>query len=222
MTKQIFVGLATEGTTDDRFLNSVVRRTFEEIALTECTVDIDIFVHPLKVDKRGLSFPEYVAKSSSKGISDYGIMALAIHTDADRETYEERIQDKIIPAQQLLEQLSDEEYCKLLIPVIPVRMIEAWMLADKELLKSEIGTRKSDHELKIDKDPEAMADPKFCIEEAIRVATAGLPNRRNRLSIADLYEILGDKISIESLERLDSYRKFVDEVRKTYQALKYL
>lgn len=120
-----------------------------------------------------------------------------------------------------MERLSDEEYCKLLTPVIPVGMIEAWMLADKELLKSEMGTRKSDHELKIDRNPETIADSKSCIEEAIRIATIGLPKRRNKLSIADLYEIMGDKISIESLMRLDSYRKFVDEVRKTYQSLNY-
>lgn len=221
MTKQIFIGLATEGTTDERFLRSLIGRTFEEIALTECTVDIDIFIQLIRVCKSGLSFPEYVVKSSEEGVKR-GIMTLAIHTDADRETYEERIQDKIIPAQQLLEQLSDEDYCKLLTPVIPVRMIEAWMLADKELLKNEIGTRKSDHELKIDRDPETIANPKACIEEAIRIATSDLPNRRNKLSIADLYEIMGDKISIESLMHLDSYRKFVGEVRRTYKALNYL
>ncbi|MBM6733790.1 DUF4276 family protein [Mediterranea massiliensis] len=221
MTKQIFIGLATEGTTDERFLKSLIVRTFEEIALTECVVDIDIFVQSISVGKSGLSFPEYVVKCSGEGLKR-GIMTLAIHTDADRETYEERIQDKIEPARQLLNQQADEDYCKLLTPVIPVRMIEAWMLADKELLKNEIGTRKSDHELKIDRNPEIIADPKACIEEAIRIATSDLPNRRHKLSIADLYEIMGDKISIESLMRLDSYKKFVDEVRRTYRALNYL
>ena len=54
MTKQIFIGLATEGTTDERFLKSLIVRTFEEIALTECVVDIDIFVQSISVGKSGL------------------------------------------------------------------------------------------------------------------------------------------------------------------------
>lgn len=42
MGRQIFIGLATEGTTDIRFLESIVHRTFEDIALNEGQVDIDI------------------------------------------------------------------------------------------------------------------------------------------------------------------------------------
>lgn len=222
MRKQIFVRLTTEGTTDDRFLRSVVYRTFEDVALNECTADIDIYVSTLRVEKAGLSFPDYVVRASREGLSDYGIMVLAVHTDADRETYEERMQDKILPAKQMLDGQKEEECCKLLVPVIPVRMIEAWMLADKSLLKSEMGTRKSDHELGIDREPERIADPKTCIKEAVRKATEDLPNRRNRLSIADLYGILGDKLSLDSLKRLASYRKFVEEVKGAYKALSYI
>lgn len=222
MRRQIFIGLSTEGTTDIRFLSSVVRRTFEDVALWESTSDIDIEVYPLQVDKRGLSFPEYVAKVSAEGVRKYGIMTLAIHTDADRESYEERMMDKIEPARRYMETLPDEDYCKLLTPVIPVRMIEAWMLADKDLLREEIGTRLSEHELGIERDPESMANPKQCIEEAIAKALEDQPRRRHKLSIADLYEIMGDKISLDSLKRLPSFCKFVSAVQQTYRELHYI
>lgn len=101
-------------------------------------------------------------------------------------------------------------------------MMEAWMLADKDLLKAEIGTRKSDNDLGIDRDPEVIADPKSVIEEAIRVAQSDLPRRRQRLTISDLYEIIGDKISIDKLLLLNSYRRFQEEVRSTYRALNYM
>ena len=117
---------------------------------------------------------------------------------------------------------ANDDYCKILTPVIPVRMMEAWMLADKELLKSEIGTTKSDNDLKINRDPETIADPKAVIEEAIRIAQSDLPKRRQRLTISDLYAIIGDKISINKLLSLDSYQKFQDEVRATYRTLNYM
>lgn len=220
MSKQIIVGLITEGSTDTRFLESIVRRTFEDIAF-ECFQDIDIFVHTLKTSKVGLSFVDYTKKASNDGVTSLGIMALAVHTDADRDTYDERINNKIIPAQTALNGMNDD-YCKLLTPVIPVKMIEAWMLADKELLKSEIGTSKSDNDLGINRDPETIANPKSVIEEAIRIATEHLPRRRQKLSISELYAIIGDTVSITELAKLDSYRRFQDAVRNTYRALNYM
>lgn len=220
MPKQIIIGLITEGSTDVRFLNSIVRRTFEKIAF-ECTQDIEIYIQPFKVNKVGLSFIELVEKASREGVSSIGIMVLAVHTDADRDTYEQRLNNKIIPAQMSLDRQNDE-YCKILTPVIPVKMIESWMLADKELLKKEMGTTKSDNELGIKRDPESIADPKNVIEEAIRIATENLSRRRQKLSISDLYAIIGDTISLDELSKLDSYRKFQDAVRKTYRELNYM
>lgn len=221
MGKQIFIGLATEGTTDTRFLESIVKRTFDDIAFRECQQDIDVYVHPLHVPKIGLSFPDYVAKVSHEGVSQVGIMTLAIHTDADKDSYEVRRQNKVIPAQKRLDALSDD-YCKLLTPVIPIRMIEAWMLADTSLLKEEIGSSLSDHELGLDRPPETIADPKQTIENAIRIANTHLPKRRHHLHISDLYDLIGDKISLPALSRLSSYRLFQDAVRSTYKRLHYL
>lgn len=221
MGKQLFIGLATEGTTDVRFLESIVKRTFEDIALNECQQDIDIYIFASETAKQGLTFPDYVVKASKEGLMTWGIMTLAIHTDADRDTFQERMENKIKPALKLLEK-QGEECCKLLTPIIPVRMIEAWMLADKELFKEEIGTSKSDAELGINRDPESMADPKQTIENAIRIATEHLPKRRRRLSIAELYEIIGDIIDLNALSTLDSYRHFKEAVRTTYQALNYI
>ena len=221
MTVQIFIGLATEGTTDIRFFESIVRRTFQEIALRECRPDIDIDIRRLNTKKTGRSFIEYVKQASYDGVKDFGMMVLAIHADADRETYDGRRRYNIDPAQEELDKQGDD-YCKILAPVIPVRMMEAWMLADKELLKSEIGTTKSDNDLRINRDPESIADPKAVIEEAIRIAQSDLPKRRQRLTISDLYAIIGDKIGLDRLSLLKSYLRFQEEVRNTYRTLNYM
>lgn len=218
MARQIFVGMVTEGPTDIRFLQSVVARTFQYIVYNEGTYDVDLQFYPVNVSKIGLDFPNLAKEAWKRGTADFGMTVLAIHTDADRETYEIRRRQKIDPAKEALEAL--EVGCsRYLTPIIPVRMIEAWMLADIRLLKEEMGTDKSDQELGIARNPETIADPKSVIEQAIRIATADKPKRRQRLSISDLYFIIGDKIKLSELERLDSYRKFQDEVRETLRKL---
>lgn len=52
MIAQIFIGLATEGPTDIRFFESIVRRTFQDIALKECRTDVDIDIQRLKTKKQ--------------------------------------------------------------------------------------------------------------------------------------------------------------------------
>lgn len=48
--RQVFVGFTTEGTTDVRFLEKIIERSFEEIAY-ECQGDVEPVVWPLVVDK---------------------------------------------------------------------------------------------------------------------------------------------------------------------------
>ena len=102
-------------------------------------------------------------------------------------------------------------------------MTEAWMLCDTDLLKAEIGTSKKDEELGIDKFPENYNDPKVAIENAIRSARQNLPKRRRRqLSIMELYSVIGQKISLNSLENLPSYQKFKEAIREAFLKLNYL
>lgn len=219
MAIQIFIGLTTEGTTDHRFLESIVERTFIDVAF-ECTGDVEPYVKFLDVDKIGLGFNEYVEKASKQGVEEMGMTVLCVHTDADSDSAVRAYNHKINPARDCLKTKEDGIYCKLLTPVIPIHMIEAWMLADKELLKKEIGTTKSDNELGINRLPEQIATPKDVIINAIRIAREDVAKRRRHdLDISDLYLPLGQKIKSCKLEQLDSYKAFKEEVRRTYKEL---
>ena len=222
MGKQLFIGLAVEGSTDAHFLSGVIRRTFEQIVIDECEQDVDIDLFPLKFNKTGKTFPEFVASAAKIGVSTYGILTLAIHTDSDKETLKERMADKIIPAEDYLKTLPDEEYCKVLTPVIPMKMMEAWMLADTQLLKDEIGTTMSDAELCLSRDPETVADPKDLISKAIITAQSAMPRKRRTLTIGDLYQIIGDTISLTALSHLASYQAFRNAARDSLIKLHYL
>lgn len=217
--RQVFVGFTTEGSTDVRFLRKIIERSFEEIAY-ECQGDVEPVVWPLEVKKTDLSFSEYALKAAQQGVEEIGMMILCIHSDADDATNQNVLDNKIAPARELIKAQSDDTTCKILVPAIPVQMMESWMLADKDLLKNEIGTTKTDNELGINRSPESITDPKAVIEEAIRIARQEKTRRRRKeLRISDLYLPVGQKVSIDKLKELPSYRRFQEDIRQAYREL---
>lgn len=220
MSNIVTIAYSTEGTTDQRFLESVIRRTFEDVA-SECEGDIEVFdPFYLKFSKKNGFVDDFV--SISREAFKNGINVLCIHVDADAPTDKDVFNFKIQPAREALQQLADDAVCKIFVAIIPVQMSEAWMLADKELFKDELGTDKTDIELEISKNPETMSNPKSTIENAIRISQAHLPKRRNRVTIAELYQPIGQKIAVEKLEALSSFRKFKLAVRNAFKELNYL
>lgn len=163
-------------------------------------------------------------KASQKAIHDYGISVLCIHADSDAKTLDEVEDYKFTPLIKQLNDLSSEEYCKTIVPVIPIHMTEAWMLADKDLLKEKIGAKtKRDSDLGIERNPESYADPKQIIENAVRIAQEEkTKRRRNELTINDLYKELGQSISLENLRQIPSFCSFEENVRLAFVSLGYI
>lgn len=220
MTQQVLIGLITEGTTDVRFLSSIVKRTFERLSIL-CWSDVEILdIVPIKIEKN--RFVSEVLKASEKGLIQYGITVLCVHTDADADTDETMHANKINPALKALRE-SEDERCRNLVAIVPVQMQEAWLMADTSLLKKQIGTDKNDHELGLHRHPEKVADPKRAIEEAIRIARQELTRRRRReLKIGDLYQPIGQSIRLEALAVLPSYQKFEENVKTAFRLLDLL
>jgi hypothetical protein len=218
--KQLLIGLYTEGPTDIRFLKSVIKRSFEEICY-ECPGDMEIFdIQEINIDKS--SFTEDVINASRKGVKDFGIMILCVHTDADDNSDNNAYNNKINPALTEIEKTA-EDICKIIVPLVPVQMTEAWMLADKELLKKEIGTHKNDTELDIYKNPEQYSDPKDVIKNVIRIASQERTRRhRKDMTISDMYLSIGQAISIDKLKQIASYNKFQENIRNALKQLNYL
>lgn len=171
MSNFILAGLFTEGTTDNRFLSSVVERTLEDIAF-DCTGSIETKVEIITIKKTGLNFNEQVLEASKFAFNKFGVLILFVHTDSDSASDELVFQNKIIPTQKNLLQ-QDDNYCKNRVAIVPIQMSESWMIADKELLKDEIGIEKTDAELEIHINPELITNPKSVIEKIIRLSVRG-------------------------------------------------
>lgn len=219
---QVFVGLFTEGSTDMRFLEHILEKTLKAIAL-ECSKLMEIEVLPIVIDKTGLKFVEQVLAASKTGFSEFCIQIICVHKDGDDTTALNVYQNHINPAKKVLEKQKSSEYCKILAALVPIQEMEAWMLADKELLKKEIGTKKTDSELGFSRMPETIASPKEVIEKAIHVARAEFTKRRrSHLTIADLYLPIGQSIDLKKLSQLDSYQDFKENVREAFRKLNLL
>lgn len=213
MGQLITIGYIVEGTTDIRFLSNIIRRTFENIAL-DCEREIDIY-EPKAIFVKEDNFNDTILKASQIADKE-GLLVLCVHCDSDAKNISEVQKNKIIPAFECVEQ-ADDNRCKRLIPILPVQMTEAWMLADKNLFKEEISSQLSNHDLMIEKSPEQYADPKLTIENAIRIAQNSTARRRRKLDIAELYSPLGQKIDIKALRKLPSYEMFYKEVQEKLQ-----
>ena len=203
MSNFILCGLFTEGTTDVRFLSSVIERTLVEVAF-DCSGQVETKLEIIDINKSGLNFNEQVKEACKIGFEKFGILLLFVHTDADNMDDFQTFQTRINPAIVYVNQLDEELFCKHLVAVVPIQMTESWMLADKELLKSEIGVEGSDVDLGIHRNPKAL------IENIIRASKEDNAKRKRRkgLMISDLYQIVGQSVDISELEKLTSYMKF--------------
>ena len=221
MTRQLIIGFVTEGTTDTRFLGSIIQRSFEHIAF-ECKGQIEILPIQHLIKEPGIEFIESV-KSCAKKALNIGVMVLCVHVDADYKNDSIVFRHKFDPIFSEIEYWPQAIYCNNIIAVVPVQMTESWMLSDTTLFKDEIGTNRSEIELGIHKNPETYKDPKEIIKEAIRISRQDETKRRRRnLKIHELYSSIGQKIDLTALENLKSYQKFSNSIRSVYEKLNYL
>ena len=222
MAIQLYIGLVTEGETDNRFLRSVIERLFTEIA-NDCHSDIIIeAIYSINMKKE--AFTSMMLKASKYAYAQCGASILCIHADSDSRTLHNVYSYKINPFLDELNDYPDEEYCKAVIPIVPIQMIESWMLADNNLLKERINAvQYTNDDLGLHRAPEAYANPKQAIENAISFVRNNRPKkRRYEIDIADLYGELGSIIELDKLRELPSFQNFETNARQIFRDLHYL
>ena len=214
----VVIGLYTEGETDQRFLLNLIPRILEQI-IEERNCSLDIFpLFPIKVPKIGDRAKEI--KIAAQNADGYNI--LIVHSDADDETDERAFYERIKPGFDLVKN-SDEPLCKNLVAVIPIQMTEAWLLADKDTFREELGTNKTFQELGLTfslKHTEKISNPKSKIQDIMRIAFKNVPRRK--VSIGSLYSPLGQKVNLKVLEKLPSYLKFKNNLLEALIKLNYI
>lgn len=214
----LVMGLYVEGPTDDRFLPVIIQRTTEQILLQYDRSEVSV-LEPFIMKK----YPNIAHRNESilQAARDaYGFHALIVHTDADGPTQDEAFHNRFEPGNRLV-QACTENVCKDILPIIPVRMIEAWMLADLEQFHKALGIRMSQEDFGLHskaKLVESYLDPKAVIASVIQQTYPDKPQHWGRIR-GQLYADLAPMIRLSQLKIVPAYQQFVSDLTTTLKAI---
>jgi len=133
---------------------------------------------------------------------------LFVHRDAENQEPEQRYEE-IRKATQ-----GSGATC---VPLVPVRMQEAWLLHDEAALRRAVGRPSGCEDLALPEfaKVERIADPKQVLHDAIRAASEATGRRARKLQPSKVAHLLADQILDWSpLRRLPAFRRFEEDTRR--------
>ncbi|MCX6368023.1 MAG: DUF4276 family protein [Armatimonadetes bacterium] len=157
-----------------------------------------------------------LAEKISNAMEDAPCDLLFIHRDSDRE-------EPIRRYEEIQVALTDAKVEVPSIYVVPVRMMEAWLLFDIGVLRQAAGNRNSRAALNLPTlaQLENLADPKTVLREALRTAS-GQRGRRldefNKQIPAAMRRITQLTDDFSPLLRLSAFQRLQEDVRLTLEA----
>lgn len=202
---QFFWAFMGEGNTDYASIQNIVARTIDRLLfpLGYDTVAADIPL-PLQGNKQADKIVE--AAHHVRGLN-----LLVVHLDADNRNETNAYEQRFRPGYEAVQKSS--KALSHIIPVIPIRTSEAWMLADFKAFKETVGTNKTAAELGFPSNAKAVEtlDAKAVFEQAVRSAR---PNsKRRRVNIADVHQALSLRVSLTRMEDVPAYQRFVQRLK---------
>jgi hypothetical protein len=210
------LGFYGEGNTDDRFLPSIVERTVRNILGVRGRYEVDVsepFIVPRKpVDNRSAG-DERILQAARDTI---GYDALIIHLDADAPDAKRTRTHRFEPAVRRVTE-TQENVCRRLVPIIPVRMSEAWMIADWETLVDLLNPTLKLEELRMTKDialprkpheSESNVDPKETLTQIIAFSQSHRRRASREVNMQNIQTQLGRSVRLDVLEKVPAYRQF--------------
>ena len=219
--RQIVLALYTEGRTDDRFLPFLIQKTTRNILAQNEQKAVLLSVELIHVLKENCS-REVCILEAAQPAAIYD--ALIVHSDADNRTYRQT-KELLFDTGLKLVHSSSNYVCKNLLPIIPIKTVESWMLADFEVLQKVLRTDLKAQDLGLPeraRQVEMVARPKQVLEQAMIKAQAQRSRRHQQVDIGTLYEPMGEKISLERLNQVPSYKQFVADLTETLKLLNLL
>ena len=168
MTRRLRFTLLGDGSSDE-----ALKRHIEWLIRENVASDVAIDSH--WADLRAVKpRPEGLRARIEKTIELYPSDLLFVHRDAEKEPPEKRFEE-IWKASRTIIGTS------VPVPVVPVKMSEAWLLCDELAIRKAAGNPNGDEPLNIPKlsELEKLPDPKSTLQHALRCAS-GLTGRRLR------------------------------------------
>lgn len=217
--KKIGLALYCEGNSDEYFLPILLQRTSRHIIMEGGGSDINIPpVKRIEVPKSGQG-NDILTAAVRAGTEGYDI--LFVHKDADDAGPEKVRKNHIEPGLRKVHETT-KKVCKNMVPVIPIRETEAWMLADIKILQDILDINTDAKELGLPTRPvlvEKIADPKHVLQETIRKSLERKSRRRRKINIETLYTRLAQEVRLDFLKQVPAYKTFTGELMQTFKSL---
>lgn len=215
------VGLAlyAEWPTDHRFLEGITRRTVLDVFVCRGVVAEVPEVQRLTID-HGIDGRADRIRAGAKA-EQGGFHVLFIHADADGDADRAR-RERVEPGRlAVLSELGPTG--RAVVAVVPVKMTEAWALADLEALRTVLSTTRSREGLGLPPSPahlEAESQPKLLLDRVVKAAHAR-PRRRRVEGGATYLDRLAEEVRLETLRKLRAFRGFEADVVTALAGLGY-
>jgi hypothetical protein len=163
--------LLADGTSDRRLLpilEWVLRQQLPTVAIIPEWADLGRLKRP----------PTRLAERMAKAIELYPSDVLFVHRDAERASWSERAGE--------IRSAADALALSTTVPVVPVRMTEAWLLLDEAAIRTAAGNPngKSPLALPRPRSIEKLPDPKALLLDLLRAASELTGRRRKQFDAA--------------------------------------
>lgn len=217
MPKYISCGFYGEGNSDEYFFQSFLDRLLDRLVPT---LDHTVVVHRRR-DLEGDSAESYFLSAASQAKdADF----LIYHLDADGPNLARAYAERFMPYYDAVRQRPANQYNHQIVPMIPVRNLEAWLMADFGAFQQStgIGAHFQGADLGFPEEApqvESISDPKATLGKALRVVS---PKRRAAVPIKDLFERMAQYIDFARLEQVPAYQEFLIRLKATLTDLHYL
>jgi hypothetical protein len=200
VTRPLVPGLVAENTTDERFLGAVVFRQLR--ALTEKGSRHVVDVARTEIGEC------WTIKDTDRVCRAVVELAEDCHLICVHNDHNERGK-----AEKVIEVLRGKGLSTPVIPLVPVRETEAWLLADRRAWAALRGSR-PDRLPARPRDVEKIRDPKPVLDA---VSPGG--GRRPR---ADYFDYMGQNVDLQVLAQIPAYAVWVAETEEALKGLGYL
>ncbi|MFH6781820.1 MULTISPECIES: DUF4276 family protein [Methylobacterium] len=202
-------GLFSEGPTDRRFLPKIVYRTLLGIVQAEAVVRVE-----LQEDILSYTEKTNAARAAIVCRDRDSVDLFVIHADASRARVEQ-VEAQIVGQVRTFSRAECAMPEHRIVPLMPVREMEAWTLADPDAVARVFGFASWPDRVPLSWHPEraeTVEDPKRALNEAVRVLFGGRKGRRAP-DPGGLLDQIAAEMDLRRLGRLPSYQRFETDLR---------
>lgn len=204
MLSEITYTLLSDGSSDKALMPIIewtIRQNYPKLLIQGAWANLSNLKYP----------PKSLTDRISKAINLYPCDLLFVHRDSEKESIEQREEEVIDACKNLPDQFNEHRT----VAVIPMRMMEAWLLIDEKAVKIAAGNPNSKYMAEIPslKNLESLSNPKSLLHEKLRQASGLRGRQLDRFNVNRAVHLIAENITdFSPLKALKSFQKFEEKI----------